>query len=78
FLRGLKTLKKIKGLDAVFIGRPAATKRPAIDRTYDYGLTVLMKNMKVHEAYQKHALHKRFLEKFFSCWIKVVIYDHQA
>lgn len=77
FLKDLDALRGIKNLDAVYIGEPGPTSRPAIDRTYDYALTVLMKDMNVHDEYQVHPLHKTFLENNSNKWIKVVIYDHE-
>ncbi len=77
FLRGLESLRKIDGVLHVVIGPPALTKRPAVDRTYDYALTVLATGMEGYHVYQNHPIHKAFVEKYSHHWIKVVIYDHE-
>ncbi len=75
FQRGVDSLAGIKCADAVYIGTPAATDRPVVDRSYDISLTVLMKDMAVHDAYQIDPLHKKFLEEFRDYWERIVIYD---
>jgi hypothetical protein len=77
FTKGVESLKMIPGLNGVFIGAPAETRRPAVDRTYDVGLTILMENLDVHQAYQEHPLHRQFLDRCSRFWVKVVIYDHE-
>ncbi|MCJ8329573.1 MAG: Dabb family protein [Lentisphaeria bacterium] len=74
FLADLETLKEIDS-EGTFIGTPATTDRPVIDRSYDFCLTVLLENMEQHDAYQVHDLHKDFLAKNASQWEKVLIYD---
>jgi len=75
FLQDLEALRGIENLGGVYIGKPGPTVRPAVDRTYDFALTVLMKDMTVHDHYQRHPLHKEFLAKNSTRWTKVVIYD---
>jgi hypothetical protein len=75
FRQGLESLLGIESVRNIYIGPPAPTTRPAVDRTYTYAVTVLMENMQGHEIYQNHELHKKFLQKFSSYWLKVVIYD---
>ncbi len=77
FRKALEELKKIEGMEAVYVGEPAATTRPAVDRTYDFALTVMMRDLHAHARYQEDPKHKQFLEQYASCWIKVVIYDHE-
>lgn len=76
FRQGLESMQDIKEATGVYIGTPAETDRPVIDRSYDFGLTVLLPDLAAHDAYQVHPLHKAFLENFASCWERVVIYDH--
>lgn len=78
FRQGLESLKGIEAVQSLWLGSPASTTRPAVDRTYDFALTVLLKDMTGHDQYQKDPLHQAFLETFSSFWIKVVIYDHQT
>ena len=51
--------------------------RPVIETGYDIGLTVLLKNVAAHDAYQEHPIHDAFVAQFKSYWDKVVIYDVQ-
>jgi len=75
FENGLETLTKIASVRHGYWGRPAATDRPVIDRTYSHGLAVIFDDMAGHDAYQIDADHKAFLARFASKWIKVAIYD---
>ncbi len=74
FKSGLESLKLIDS-ESCFIGTPAITDRPAIDRSYSFCLTVIFADMVAHDAYQVHPLHKDFLNKFNTFWNKVLIYD---
>lgn len=76
FVKGVETLKAIKCVEAVYVGRPAAVAlRPVIARDYTVGLTVLCRDIASHDAYQVDPLHKAFLENFRGYWDKVVVYD---
>lgn len=77
FREGLGSLREIESLRGFYTGTPAATRRPVVDSTYDYALTVLFEDLQGHDDYQNHPLHKRFLDQFSKCWTKVVIYDHE-
>lgn len=77
FLEGLETLRKVDGVLCVLIGPPAPTKRPAVDRTYDYALTVLTTGIEGYQVYQNHPIHQAFIERYSHHWAKVVIYDHE-
>lgn len=59
----------------LWVGKPAATDRPVIDRTYSYGLVVALKDMAAHDEYQVHPLHDSFRETCGSFWTQVKIYD---
>ncbi len=78
FEEGVKGLTKIDSVVHGFWGKPAATSRPVIDRTYAYALTVIFDDMKGHDAYQESPEHKKFLETFSPVWSKVVIYDSES
>ena len=75
FRRALETIKGIQHAEAVYIGSPAATpERPVIDNSYDFCLTVILKDMAAHDAYQEDPLHLAFLNNK-DLWDKVKIYD---
>jgi len=75
FRAGLESLAGIEAAEAVYVGTPADTDRPVIDRSYTFGLTVLLPDLAAHDAYQVHPLHKAFLENFAQDWDRVLIYD---
>lgn len=75
FRSGLESLKRIEAARAVYVGSPAGTARPIVDNSYHFGLTTVFEDMAAHDAYQSHATHQAFLEKFAPCWKKVVVYD---
>jgi hypothetical protein len=76
FVQGLKSLQKIDAAESVFVGTPAATPdRPVIDSSYDYCLTVILRDMAAHDAYQADPLHQSFLDSFRSFWKQVKVYD---
>ena len=77
FQAGLETLKEIKSAEAVYVGSPAETKpRPGIlINTYDFCLTVILKDIKAHDAYQADPLHKTFIKTYSPYWKRVRVYD---
>lgn len=76
FRRAAETLGKIKSVEKVYVGAPAATtKRPIIDDSYSVALTVVCKNVAAHDAYQVDPIHLAFVEKCKTWWARVLIYD---
>lgn len=75
---GIDRLKEISSTDAVFTGVPASTDRPVIDRSYDFGLTVVLKDMQAHDEYQVDPIHTDFIKRFGDYWTKVTIYDAEG
>ena len=59
----------------MFIGVPAATDRPVIDRSYTFALIVIFDDLAGHDAYQVHPIHGAFVDTFNTYWTKVQIYD---
>ena len=75
FEAALETMKGIPHAEAVYVGTPSATeKRPVIDTSYDYCLTVVLKDVAAHDAYQVDSIHTEFL-KNKELWEQVKIYD---
>ena len=68
-------MAKIPGVEHLWVGKPADTDRPVIDRSYSYGLVVALKDMAAHDVYQAHPIHDAFREKCSMLWNKVQIYD---
>ena len=75
FIADLKKLEKIQEIKQIHVGVPAPIIRPVVDNSYSVGLTVFFVDLKGHDAYQVHDLHKEFLAKNKGKWSKVQIYD---
>jgi hypothetical protein len=76
FRMGLESLKEIEHAGSVFIGRPAAVaERPVCDGSYDFCLTVILKDVPAHDAYQAHEKHQSFIAAHKDQWQKVKVYD---
>lgn len=76
FREGLESLATIACTQAVYVGTPAPTvKRPIIDSSYDFGLTVLFTDMAAHDQYQVHPTHKAFVANHSTKWDKLRIFD---
>ena len=74
---GLKSLRKIESIRHLFIGKPASTNRPIIDRTYDYALIVVFDDKPGYDIYDEHAVHDVFRNKFGKYFLKVRVYDSE-
>jgi hypothetical protein len=68
-------MAKIPGVEHLWVGKPAVTDRPIIDRSYSYALTVVFKDLAAHDAYQAHAIHDTFRDTCGGFWTQVKIYD---
>ena len=72
---GLRSLRAIQGVSTGYIGVPAATDRPVIERGYARALVLVFADQRAHDAYQVHPVHDRFREECGSYWTSVRIYD---
>ena len=78
FRKGVESLGGIKSVKQLYVGTPAATeKRPIIDASYSVALTVVVKDVAGHDAYQVDPLHLAFVDKFKTYWTRVQIYDSE-
>lgn len=76
FEKEVRSLENINSVDQLFLGRPASTtKRPVIDDSYTFCLTVVLKDVAAHDAYQEDPLHLEFIKKCSHMWERVKIYD---
>jgi hypothetical protein len=75
FQRGLASLTSIETVRQAFVGAPAATDRPIIDRSYSYGMILSFDDDHGHDVYQDHEVHDRFRRECSPFWSKVLIYD---
>lgn len=75
FVRGLELLSEIASVGALYIGRPAATDRPVVDRSYTWALTVILEDEAAHDRYQADPIHDRFRRDCEKYWDRILIYD---
>ncbi len=76
FVERAKALTTLPSVKHGWFGKPAATDRPVIDRSYSYGLTVVFDDEAGHDAYQVHPVHDAFRE-LHHLWTAVKIYDFE-
>ena len=76
FLRLARSLStEIEVVKHGFLGVPAPTNRPIIERSYNYALTLIFDDKEGHDAYQVHPVHDRFRTECAPFWTAVRIYD---
>ena len=75
FLEGLKTLEQIEIVRQLYVGSPAPSERIVVEKSYTFGLTVLLDDLESHDQYQKDEIHQQFLKNFSSMWEKVIVFD---
>ena len=75
FDAGVQALRAIDVVAAGYIGVPAATNRPVIERGYSRALVLVFADQKAHDAYQGHPVHDRFRTECSPFWTKVQIFD---
>ena len=76
FEQETRSLSNISSDEQLFVGRPArTTKRPVIDDSYDFCLTVVLKDLAAHDDYQEDPIHLNFIKKCSHMWKQVKIYD---
>lgn len=78
FDEGVNSLTTIETVRHGYVGTPADTDRPIIDRTYTYGLVCVFDDEEGHDAYQDHPVHDAFRESCSTFWTDVKIYDVQT
>lgn len=74
-LDGLEKLSKVKSIKMFHIGRPAATNRNVIDRSYAVSWFCLFEDAAAQESYQVDPIHLKFVEECAHVWEKVIVYD---
>ncbi|GAC1409059.1 MAG: hypothetical protein NVSMB53_00620 [Gemmatimonadaceae bacterium] len=75
FAAGLQSLRAIETVRHGYIGSPAPTDRPVIQRGYSRALVLVFPDQAAHDAYQVHPVHDRFRAECGGFWTLVQIYD---
>ncbi len=78
FTAWLPKLVAIPSVRNGFIGEPAATVRPVIDRAYTHALVLIFGDAEGEQAYQVHPVHDQFRAECGSFWTHVRIFDSVA
>ena len=75
FVQRARALTTIPDVAHGWLGTPAATDRPIIDRSYSYALTLAFDDEAAHDRYQVHPVHDEFRDTCGTFWSRVLIYD---
>ncbi len=75
FAAGVRSLCAIESVDKSYIGVPASTDRPVIERGYSQSLVLVFADAAAHDAYQVHPVHERFRVECGGLWTSVRIFD---
>jgi hypothetical protein len=75
FAEGVRSLRAIECVRHGWVGVPAATDRPVIERGYSRALVLVFDDEAAHDAYQTHPVHDRFRAECGGLWTAVRIYD---
>ena len=75
FDAGVESLCGIEGVMQHYVGVPADTDRPVIERGYARALILTFADAAGHDAYQVDPVHDRFREECGDCWTQVRIFD---
>ncbi|MGV3641271.1 MAG: Dabb family protein [Adhaeribacter sp.] len=78
FEKSVSSLKTIKSVQQVDIGKPALTDRPVIDTTYSYSLLLIFDSLEQHDQYQVDPTHLQFVADCSTLWDRVLIYDSET
>ena len=73
--QGLRSLRGIEHVKDGWIGVPAPTDRPVIERGYSRALVLAFADEAAHDAYQVHPVHDRFRDECGTYWTRVQIFD---
>jgi hypothetical protein len=75
FAAGLESLRAIDGVKEGYIGVPAPTDRPVIERGYSRALVLVFANEAAHDAYQEHPVHDKFRRECGGFYQSIRIFD---
>jgi len=75
FEKGIRSLAAIDSVEWGYIGSPAPTDRPVIERGYTHSLILAFRDQAAHDAYQVHPVHDRFREDCAGYWSGIRIFD---
>ncbi|QHJ11330.1 hypothetical protein FX988_01559 [Paraglaciecola mesophila] len=75
-IEGLNSLRAIPEIQALHVGVPASTvSRDVIDSSYQVSELMFFNSVEDQDNYQRHPIHKKFVDEYAHLWEKVVVYD---
>lgn len=75
-IAGIRGLAAIEVVRSLHVGIPAETeRRDGVDHSFDVSETLTFATLSDEALYQRHPLHKRFVEAYGDLWDRVAIYD---
>jgi hypothetical protein len=74
-IEGLKSLSLAPTIKEFHIGKPAATNRDVIDRSWSVSWLLLFDNKEDQDIYQTDPVHFKFIKDCSHLWQKVLVYD---
>jgi Stress responsive A/B Barrel Domain len=77
FVSWLPVLTALPSVRQGYVGVPAATDRPVIERGYSHALVLLFDDATGEAAYQVHPEHDRFRAECGTFWTHVRIFDSE-
>jgi hypothetical protein len=78
FEKGLALLLEDPSARVGHFGAPADTHRGVVDRSYDYGLTLIFDDLAGHDSYQAGPVHQKFLQDHQTKWQRALVFDVQS
>lgn len=79
FVAGAKALIEAPTVAACYVSNSAATPaREVTDKTFDYSLHLMFKDVADHDAYQVDPVHLKFVAEQGEKFATVKVYDSQA
>lgn len=78
FLQGVESLTSIETVRESYVGTPASTDRPVIEKSYSCALVAVFGDKAGHDAYQDHPVHDDFRDNCADFWTNVRIYDFET
>lgn len=76
FEKGLASLCEIPLAESGFWSVPAAVElRPVVDQSWDYALSIRFPSVEIHDQYQVHPDHTKFIGSFRDWWAQVRVSD---
>ena len=68
-------ISRVRGVEHVFVGRPAGTDRDVVDGSYQVMSAVVFADVAAATAWQSDPVHDTFRDRFGPHFDRVIVYD---